>query len=93
MKSGYKNIPPKNEGYGHWQEWREAGRLGLTIGFVNAKLVRVGKCRGLTYAEALDIGSRLELKLNEQKEYIVSPFGLSEEQIKLLESGVTENKE
>ncbi len=35
---------PKNEGFGHWKEWREDGRLDITIGFVNTKLTREGKC-------------------------------------------------
>ena len=36
---------PKNEGAGHWKEWRENGAFGRTIGFGNAKYSRVGKCR------------------------------------------------
>lgn len=31
-------------GYGHWTEWRENGKYGLTIVFANAKLTRVGNC-------------------------------------------------
>ena len=76
---------PKNEGYGHWKEWREDGRLGLTIGFANTKLTRVGKCKSLTHLEALDAGSRLELQLNANKEIAVVPSGLSERQILELE--------
>jgi len=34
----------KNEGFGHWQEWREDTQYGLTIGFANAKLSRIGRC-------------------------------------------------
>lgn len=30
---------------GHWKEWRENGAFGNTIGFANATLQRVGKCR------------------------------------------------
>lgn len=34
----------KNEGFGQWQEWREDTQYGLTIGFANTKLSRIGKC-------------------------------------------------
>ena len=34
----------KNEGTGHWKEWREDRRFGRTIGWGNAKFTRVGKC-------------------------------------------------
>jgi hypothetical protein len=71
----------RNEGYGHWQEWREDSKYGLTIGYVNAKLARVGKCTPLTVAEAIDLGTRIELKLNANKELAVVPFGLSEREI------------
>jgi len=33
-----------NEGYGHWKEWRENGRFGTVIGYVNTKLKRIGAC-------------------------------------------------
>lgn len=75
---------PKNEGYGHWHEWREDAKYGLTIGFTNAKLVRVGKCQALTVAEAIDIGTRIELRLNANKELAVVPFGASEREILLI---------
>jgi hypothetical protein len=34
----------KAMGYGHWTEWRENGKFGVTIVFANAKLKRVGNC-------------------------------------------------
>ena len=34
----------RNEGAGHWTEWRENGSFGNTIVFANAQLKRVGKC-------------------------------------------------
>jgi hypothetical protein len=74
----------KNESYGHWHEWREDPKYGLTIGFANAKLVRVGKCTALTVAEAIDLGTRIELRLNANKELAVVPSGLSEREILLL---------
>ena len=39
--------PPRDEGAGQWTEWREGptyGSYGLTIGWVNTRLRRVGKC-------------------------------------------------
>lgn len=72
---------PKNEGFGHWHEWREDPKYGLTIGFANAKLVRVGKCRALSVAEAIDIGTKIELRLNSNNELAVVPFGASERDI------------
>ncbi|RYZ78742.1 MAG: hypothetical protein EOO68_39905 [Moraxellaceae bacterium] len=78
-------VSPKSEGYGHWKEWREDGRLGLTIGFANAKLTRVGKCVSITHAEAVELGSRIELRLNANKELMVVPSGLSERQVLELE--------
>lgn len=35
---------PKNEGFGHWHEWREDPHFGITIGFANAKWSRIGTC-------------------------------------------------
>ena len=52
---------PKNEGYGHWQEWREDGKLGRTIGFANAKLARVGQCKTKTADLAIDRSHYLQL--------------------------------
>jgi hypothetical protein len=75
---------PKNEGYGHWHEWREDPKYGLTIGFANAKLVRVGRCNALTHAEAIDLGTKIELRLNANQELAVVPFGSSERDILLI---------
>lgn len=36
---------------GHWKEWRENGAFGLTIGFANTRLERVGTCRTFTPTE------------------------------------------
>jgi hypothetical protein len=80
-------VSPKNEGYGHWKEWRENGGLGLTIGFANAKLTRVGKCVPTTHLQAIDLGTRIELRLNANKELAVVPTGLSEREILILEKG------
>ncbi len=46
----------RNEGAGHWVEWREDGKFGGTIVFANAKFVRIGKCQ-------ITEGRILELKL------------------------------
>ena len=41
----FAGTSPKDEGAGHWTEWREApGFYGLTIGFGNTRIRRVGKC-------------------------------------------------
>jgi hypothetical protein len=53
-------MTPKDVGAGHWKEWVEDGRLGITIGFGNALLQRVGKCAAITHAEALDRYQRLQ---------------------------------
>lgn len=37
-------VTTLKDGGGHWQEWVENGRLGVTIGFGNAKLLRTGSC-------------------------------------------------
>jgi hypothetical protein len=75
---------PKNEGYGHWHEWREDPKYGLTIGFANAKLVRVGRCNALTHAEAIELGTKIELRLNSNNELAVVPYGASERDILLI---------
>lgn len=74
-----------NEGYGHWAEWREDTRLGRTIGFVNAKLTRIGHCKQETWEEALEYGQSLEYPYNEEGERIVVPFGLSERELEELQ--------
>ncbi|HSS20872.1 MAG TPA: hypothetical protein VLL54_12415 [Pyrinomonadaceae bacterium] len=41
----FAGTSPRDEGAGQWTEWREApGFYGLTIGFGNTRLRRVGKC-------------------------------------------------
>lgn len=77
---------PKNEGYGHWKEWREDGKLGNTIGFVNAKLQRVGKCESISYEESVEKYRNLELKTNKKGELIVTPNGLTKSQLIRIES-------
>lgn len=39
------SIDTANTASGHWKEWRENGAFGITIGFANATLQRIGKCR------------------------------------------------
>lgn len=75
-----------NEGHGHWVEWREDGRLGRTIGFVNAKLERVGNCKLISLDEALEYSKRIEIPYNKEGEQIVSPFGLTERDLKELQA-------
>lgn len=38
-------IFSQKEGGGSWTEWREDGGIGRTIGFANARMQRLGKCR------------------------------------------------
>lgn len=71
----------RNAGQGHWVEWREDGRYGRTIGFVNAALERVGSCQWRTFDEALEASLHLEPRFNRQGEQIVVPFGFSEREL------------
>jgi hypothetical protein len=42
----FAGTSPRDEGAGQWTEWREVpGFFGTTIGFVNTRLRRVGKCQ------------------------------------------------
>lgn len=70
-------MSPKNEGAGHWREWVEDGVFGRTIGFGNAKLQRVGKCKYDTAKEALEAGFNLEFPKDEQGNYLTNPHGIS----------------
>jgi hypothetical protein len=63
MEWALVTMTPKDIGAGHWKEWVEDGRLGITIGFGNALLQRVGKCGAITHAEALDRYQRLQTSL------------------------------
>jgi hypothetical protein len=67
----------ENEGAGHWREWAEDGGFGMTIGFGNAKFVRVGRCRHSTAEEALKAGYELDLPRDEQGKILYNPAGLS----------------
>ena len=45
---------PRSGSVGHWQEWRDNGGYGTTIGFANARMIRdPGQPCGMTAAEAL----------------------------------------
>lgn len=72
---------PRSEGYGHWQEWIEDGKQGITVGFLNTKLTRVGKCRSLTFSDALDLSVKLDAQYTDEKELIVTPLGLTEKRL------------
>jgi hypothetical protein len=70
-------VSPVSGGTGHWKEWVEDGRAGLTIGFTNAKLRRVGKCKHETLEEAFSAGQQLELPKDQQGEYLYHPMAAS----------------
>jgi len=40
----FAGASPNDEAAGQWIEWRETGLNGTTIGFVNSRLRRVGRC-------------------------------------------------
>jgi hypothetical protein len=67
-----------NGGAGHWKEWVEDGGFGLTIGFANASLKRVGKCDYQSAEEALQAGHELELPKDESGNYQYNPFGVTD---------------
>lgn len=69
---------PRNEGAGHWKEWVEDGRAGITIGFGNAKFVRVGKCidRFLTVADAMEASQYIERPIGNDGEPQPNPMGI-----------------
>ncbi len=54
---------PRNEGAGHWKEWRENIGFGRTIGFGNAKFVRVGKCRHHRTVSVVEAEMEKEVKI------------------------------
>ncbi|MEJ2619931.1 MAG: hypothetical protein P8163_06610 [Candidatus Thiodiazotropha sp.] len=72
---------PVSGGTGHWKEWIEDGRAGNTIGFANAKLRRVGKCKHETLEEAFAAGQQLELPKDEQGKYLYHPMGVSSDHL------------
>jgi hypothetical protein len=45
-------VSPRDIGAGHWHEWAENGAFGITFGFGNTMLRRVGKCQAATTADA-----------------------------------------
>lgn len=53
-------VSPRDVGTGHWQEWREDAGFGITIGFGNARLARVGRCKPTTFPEAVSLGKALK---------------------------------
>lgn len=75
---------PKNEGYGHWKEWREDGGFGNTIGFANAKLQRVGTCKAKTVHAALEQAHYLALPHTDDGEQMMTPSGMTQRQLETL---------
>lgn len=46
---------PRHGSVGHWQEWRDNGAYGKTVGFANARMIRNGNCT-MTASQALGSG-------------------------------------
>jgi len=46
-------VPKGEIGTGHWKEWIEDGRLGITVGWGNTLLRRIGRCPFQTFNEAM----------------------------------------
>lgn len=66
----------KNEGAGHWKEWRENGSYGNTIGFGNAKFTRVGSCLNVDLAGTTEL-ERVQEAERYSSEYINVEYPLS----------------
>ena len=66
---------PRNLGAGHWKEWREDGQFGSTIGFGNASLQRVGKCKYDHPYAALDAYRAIGYPKNSAGNEIKLPLG------------------
>jgi hypothetical protein len=72
-------IVSLKEGAGHWKEWVEDAAYGTTIGFGNAKLVRVGSCiqAGFeTVDSALKTGLQLQLPRAADGRQLLNPMGV-----------------
>lgn len=63
----------KDEGAGHWKEWREDGSFGNTIGWGNAKLTRVGSCLHADTTSPDEAGKTQEA-YNYSREYVNVEF-------------------
>ena len=75
-------MSPRNLGAGHWKEWIEDGRFGITIGFGNAKFQRVGRCKYSTAEEAIKAYRDIELPKDAQGNYLYNPMGISQDTLK-----------
>ncbi|MBI3897263.1 MAG: hypothetical protein HY308_03085 [Gammaproteobacteria bacterium] len=67
---------PANDGAGHWKEWIEDGRYGITVGFGNAKFTRVGRCLHTTADQALEYGKTLQLRVGADGKLQTNPMGV-----------------
>lgn len=67
----FAGTSPRDVGGGQWTEWFNAGPHGTTVGFLNARLTRVGRCR---VPQNVDTLSQAELeKLAEELSRQVQP--------------------
>jgi hypothetical protein len=67
MKVELATDSPKDVAMGQWAEWREDAGNGSTVGFLNARMTRVGRCRrfhltGELHAP-LDLIDRLKIEI------------------------------
>ncbi|HEU5134742.1 MAG TPA: hypothetical protein VFU13_06320 [Steroidobacteraceae bacterium] len=69
---------PRNLGAGHWHEWIEDGRAGLTIEFGNATFNRVGQCQFATADEALDANREIPRPRDDSGKELDSPMGVGQ---------------
>lgn len=81
----FAGTDPRSEGAGQWTEWLNTGATGITIGFGNARLRRVGRCMvpqgvdisSLTEAEieklSVDLSSKVKARLRKDGKAAESP--------------------
>ena len=80
MQFELTTVSKADEAFGHWQEWFEDSRYGVTITFANTKLRRVGQCRWITFGEAILAAEKLAPKFTDAGDLLVAPGGLTEKQ-------------
>ena len=67
---------PKSMGAGHWKEWIEDGRFGVTVGFGNTRLQGVGKCDFTSAEQAFEYGQTIPLREDANGKLQNNPMGI-----------------